>query len=65
MAAHSAIGGHNALNVLYGHLLDKGVSDRNARNAIARKIATLTLSLWKNNQRFSNEIILEGLPVKV
>ena len=55
----------NALNVLYGHLLDKGVSDRNARNAIARKIATLTLSLWKNNQRFSNEIILEGLPVKV
>lgn len=65
MAAHSAIGGHNSLNVLYGHLRDKGVSDRNARNTIARKIATLTLSLWKNNQRFSNEIVLEGLPVKV
>lgn len=64
MAAHSAIRGQNAFNVLYHHLRDTGVSDKNARNAVARKIATLSLSLWRNKQCFRNELILENLPVK-
>lgn len=64
MAAHSAIKGQNALSALYKHLRDKGISDFNARNAVARKIAVLTLTLWRNNQLLNDQIILNSLPVK-
>lgn len=64
MAAHSAINGRNSLRTLYESLLQRGLSDADARNAIARKIATLSLTLWKNKQYFNDRIILESLPVK-
>ncbi len=64
MAAHSAIKGDNALRELYTHLRDRGLSDYSARNAVARKIAALSLALWKNKQLFDEHIILESLPVK-
>ena len=65
MAAHSAIRGDNALRMYYDSLRSKGVSDKNACNAVARKIAALTLSLWRNNQRFNEQKILERLPAKI
>ena len=65
MAAHSAIRGDNALRIYYDSLRDKGVSDKNAQNAVARKIAALTLSLWRNKQRFNEQKILERLPAKI
>lgn len=64
MAAHSAINGNNAFNVLYHHLRQKGLTDTNACNTIARKIATLSLSLWRNHRCFRDELILENLPVE-
>lgn len=64
MAAHSAIRGQNALAIFYRHLRAKGLSDSNASNAIARKIAALSLTLWRNNQKFNEQIILKSLPVK-
>ena len=65
MAAHSAIRGDNALRMYYDALRAKGLSDKNAGNAVARKIAALTLSLWRNNQRFNEQKILERLPAKI
>ena len=58
MAAHSALRGDNALRSYYDSLRNKGVSDKNACNSVARKIAALALSLWKNNQRFNEQKIL-------
>jgi transposase len=65
MAAHSALRGDNALKTYYESLRLKGISDQNARNAVARKIAALTLSLWRNKQRFNEQKFLERLPAKV
>jgi len=64
MAAHSAIKGDNALRKLYEHLRDRGLSDYSARNAVARKIAVLTLTLWKNSKFFDEKIVIANLPVK-
>ncbi len=64
MAAHSALNGHNSLKVLYESLRQRGICDADARNAIARKIAALSLTLWKNKQYFNERIILESLPAK-
>ena len=65
MAAHSALKGENSLRGYYESLRNKGLGDKPARNAVARKIASLTLSLWKNSQRFNDKEILKSLPVKV
>jgi len=64
MAAHSALRGDNALRTYYESLRNKGLSDDDARNAVARKIATLALALWKHNQRFDEKKFLQGLPAK-
>ena len=64
MAAHSAIKGDNSLRKYYEALRNKGLGDKPARNAVARKIASLTLSLWKNSQRFNDKEILKSLPTK-
>lgn len=65
MAAHSAIRGDNALRMYYDSLRGRDVSDKNAQNAVARKLAALTLSLWRNNQRFNEQKILDCLPAKI
>lgn len=64
MAAHSALRGHNALRVYYDSLRAQGVSDQNAYNAVARKLAALTLSLWRNHQQFNEQKFLDRLPAK-
>jgi transposase len=65
MAANSALKGDGALRDYYDFLRTKGTSDKNARNAMARKIAALTLSVWRNNQKFNGQKILDCLPAKV
>jgi transposase len=52
MAAHSAIKGNNEFRKYYDCLRSKGNSHKNARNAVSRKIAAISLVLWKNNVRF-------------
>ena len=64
MAAHSALTGKNALRTYYDYLRKKGVCADDARNAVARKIAALTLSLWKNKQFFREQEILKSLPAE-
>ena len=64
MAAHSALRGDNALHTYYESLRSKGVGDADAANAVARKIATLTLTLWKNKQYFNEKKFVERLPGK-
>ena len=62
MAAHSAIRGESGLRKLYDVLRAKGLSDKDAANAVARKIAALSLALWKKNQRYNDTITLQSLP---
>ena len=64
MAAHSAIKGDNALHTYYDLKRTQGLSEEDARNAVARKIATLTLSLWKNKKYFDGKKFLASLPTE-
>ncbi len=61
MAGHSALKGDNALRKYYDYLRKKGLSDKKAYNAVCRKIAAITLSLWKNNTKFNDKMILNNL----
>ena len=57
MAAHSAISGNNVFRKYYDHLRANGHGHKNAKNAVSRKIAAISLALWKNNVRFDPEMI--------
>lgn len=55
MAAHSALKGNNVFRKYYENLRKKGHSHKNAKNAVSRKIAAISLVLWKNNVGFKPE----------
>jgi len=61
MAGHQALRGTSALRKYYDHLHSKGLSDKKAYNAVCRKIAAISLSVWRNNTKYDNNIILNGL----
>jgi transposase len=61
MAAHSALKGNNVFRKYYRHLRSKGHSHKNAKNAVSRKIAAISLVLWKNNVRFKPEMVTNGI----
>lgn len=61
MAAHSAIQGDNVFRRYYDHLRSKGQSHKNARNGVSRKIAAISLQLWKNNVKFKPEMVANGI----
>ena len=65
MAAHSALKSNGALRRYYEAQRDRGFSDRAARNAVARKIAAIALSLWKNSQKYDEQKVLPYLTVQV
>ena len=52
MAAHSALKGNNEFREYYDCLRSKGTGHKGASNAVSRKIAAISLALWKNNTRF-------------
>ena len=54
-AAHRATGGVGPLHDFYDSLLAKGMKPSMARLTLARKIAAITLSLWKKGARFDPE----------
>lgn len=61
MAARSALRTRdNSFFRYYEYLRSKGMSDQNATNAVCRKIAAISLSLWKNNKKYEDKI-LSGL----
>jgi len=59
MAGHSVlnINTNNAFVAYYNSLCKKGVTDKNAYNAVCRKIAAITLSLWKHSKCFDESLI--------
>lgn len=61
MAGHAAVRGNSGLRKYYDYLRSKGVSDNKAYNAVCRKIAAITLSLWRNNTEYDDNIISGGL----
>ena len=61
MAGYSALKGTSALRKYYDHLRSKGLSDNKAYNAVCRKIAAISLSIWRNDQQYDDKIILNNL----
>lgn len=51
-AAMSAINGTGPIREYYDYLLKKGVAEHNARVAVARYIARLTLGIMKSNEKY-------------
>jgi len=54
-AAIRASCGVGPLREFYVSLLDKGMQPEMARLTLARKIAAITLTLWKKEERFDAE----------
>ena len=61
MAGHSALKGDSGLRTYYDGLRAKGLSHHNAANAVCRKIAAISLSLWKNQKKYDDKMITGGL----
>ena len=61
MAGYSAIKGTSALRKYYDHLRSKGLSDNKAYNAVCRKIAAISLSVWRNNRKYDDSLVSNGL----
>lgn len=57
MAGHAAIKGNNGLRRYYDHLRLKGTSDKNAYNAVCRKIAAISLAVWKNETVYNDQLL--------
>lgn len=58
MAAQNAIKGTNGLSKYYEGLRAKGITDKNARNAVSRKIAAISLSLWKKESNYDDKKVV-------
>jgi len=57
MAGHSVLNGTSQLRLYYDDLRPRGISHDNAYNAVCRKIAAISLSLWKHNKRYDERMI--------
>lgn len=57
MAGHSALKGNNGLKRYYERLRSKGVSEKNAYNAVCRKIAAISLSIWKGDTNYNDALV--------
>lgn len=57
MAGHSALKGNNGLKRYYERLRTGGVSEKNAYNAVCRKIAAISLSIWKRDTNYSDALV--------
>jgi transposase len=58
MAAQNAIKGNNGLSRYYESLREKGITDKNARNAVSRKIAAISLALWKKDINYDDKKVI-------
>ena len=61
MAANSALKGDNVFKKYYEHLRRNGTGHKNAKNAVSRKIAAISLILWKKNVKFKEEMVTNGI----
>lgn len=56
-AAMAAISGNNMFKEYYDILLERGMPDHTARNAVARRIAAITLGVMKSGKKFDPGIV--------
>lgn len=61
MAGHSALNGDSGLKKYYDYLQSKGVSQKNAYNAVCRKIAAISLSVWRKERKYDDKLVTSGL----
>jgi len=61
MAAHSAISGSSSLREYYDRLLGQGLNVKAARNAVSRKIAAISLAVWRHGNKFSDVMTVESV----
>lgn len=57
MVGKSALKGDSGLRRYYDSLKTKGVSDKNAYNAVCRKVAAISLSIMKHHKEYDDHII--------
>lgn len=61
MAAESALKGNSGLRKYYDYLRGKGTGHKNAKNAVSRKIAAISLVLWKKSEKYRDDMITSDL----
>jgi len=61
MAGHSALRGNSGLKKYYDSLRLKGISHNNAYNAVCRKIAAISLSVWRKSEKYDDKKITGNL----
>lgn len=61
MAGHSVLRGQSGLRKHYDCLCSKGISARNAYNAVCRKIAAISLSVWRNQRKYDDHKLSDHL----
>ena len=61
MAGHSALNGDNGLKQYYEKMRKNGKSHKQAYNGVCRKIAAISLSIWRNNKKYDDQLILSSL----
>lgn len=61
MAAHQVLKGESSFRKYYDRLRTEGISDKNARNAVSRKIAAVSLRVWMNKRKFDDNLLNKKL----
>ena len=58
MAGHDVLKGNSRLRLYYDMLRQRGTNDKNAYNAVCRKIAAISLSVWKKSCMYDDKKVL-------
>ncbi|GAB63674.1 transposase [Candidatus Jettenia caeni] len=61
MAGHSVLKGKSGLRNYYDTLRLRGISHDNAYNAVCRKIAAISLSVWRKSENYNDRLITGNL----
>ena len=61
MAAESALKGTSGLRRYYDQLRSKGINHKDAKNGVSRKIAAISLSVWKQGRKYDDGMISNPL----
>ena len=61
MAGHAALRGNSGVRKYYDKLLSNGVSDKNAYNAVCRKIAAISLAVWRKKEKYDDKILAKQM----
>jgi transposase len=61
MAAYSALQGSHGLRKYYDRLMSGGTAHKHAVNAVARKIAAISLAVWRKKEKYNDKLLTEDL----